>query len=65
MTTEEFKLMQSQISDDTLIELTLDQVEDLARTGGRSHKMTVPPQITDTDMLFCELIKRFKKLTTN
>lgn len=65
MTTEEFKLMQSQMSDDTLIELTLDQVKDLARTGGRSHKMTVPPQITDTDMLFCELIKRFKKLTTN
>jgi hypothetical protein len=63
MTTEEFELMQSEMSDDNLIKLTLDEVSNLARTGGRSHKMSIPPKITDTDMLFCELIKRFKKLT--
>jgi hypothetical protein len=51
---------QSQISDKELIKLATKEVRLLAKTGGKSHKMTVPPSPEDTDMIFCELIKRFK-----
>lgn len=61
MITEEFLHAQSEMSNTELIKLAHDQVVNLALTGGKSHKMSVPPQITDTDMLFCELIRRFKK----
>ncbi len=60
MTTEELEFMQAKMSNKELIELAEKQVSELARTGGRSHKMCVPPEITDTDMLFSELIRRFK-----
>lgn len=58
--TELFRQKQAEMSDKQLIELAEKQVTELARTGGRSHKMCVPPQTTDTDMLFSELIRRFK-----
>ena len=57
---EQFREEQSAMSDKELIELAHKQVSELARTGGRSHQMCVPPMITDTDMIFCELIKRFE-----
>jgi hypothetical protein len=63
MTVEQFEKKQAAISDKELIELAEKQVTELAKTGGRSHRMCVPPMITDTDMIFCELIKRFKTLT--
>lgn len=62
MTTEEFAIKQAEMSNEELIKLANKQVSELAKTGGRSHKMSVPPQITDTDMIFCELIKRFEKI---
>ena len=62
MTVEQLKKKQAAMSETELIELASKQVSELARTGGRSHKMCVPPEITDTDMLFSELIKRFQKL---
>jgi hypothetical protein len=65
MTTEEFAIKQAEMSNEELIKLADKQVSELAKTGGRSHKMSVPPQITDTDMIFCELIKRFEKLISN
>ena len=65
MTTEEFAKQQEAMSNEELIKLADKQVSELAKTGGRSHRMSVPPQITDTDMIFCELIKRFEKLITN
>lgn len=40
-------------------------VSELAHTGGKSHKMCVPPMITDTDMIFSELIRRFKLSLSN
>jgi hypothetical protein len=55
---------QEAMSDLTLIGFAEEQITELARTGGRSHKMCVPPNITDTDMLFSELVRRFKKLTS-
>ena len=54
-----------EMSNEALIGFAEDQITELARTGGRSHKMCVPPSITDTDMLFSELIRRFKKALAN
>lgn len=65
MTTEEFAKQQEAMSNEELIKLADKQVSELAKTGGRSHKMSVPPQITDTDMIFCELLKRFERLIEN
>lgn len=61
MTVEEFTAKQESMSNEALIGFAEEQVSALAKTGGKSHRMCVPPQITDTDMLSSELIKRFKK----
>lgn len=63
MTPEErFSAKQAAMSDAELAELCQKEAHELARTGGRSHRMCVPPMVTDTDMLYCELIRRFKNL---
>ena len=64
MTTKEFKEKQSAMSDKELIELASKQVSELAKTGGKSHTMCVPPKNTDTDMVLSELIKRFNRAIT-
>lgn len=61
MTTEELDEKQAAMSNEDLIEFVDKQITELARTGGRSHKMCVPAKITDTDMLFSELLRRFKE----
>lgn len=61
---ERFEAKQAAMSDAELAELCEKEIHKLARTGGRSYRMCVPPMVTDTDMLYCELIKRFRKLTT-
>ena len=63
MTVEEFELKQSKMSDSELIDLCQKEVGELASTYGKSHRMTIPPMVTDTDMLLSELIKRFKMLS--
>lgn len=63
MTTEQFEEKQSQMSNEELAELARKEVSKLCETGGKSIRMCVPPMVTDTDMLLCELIKRFKSLT--
>jgi hypothetical protein len=65
MKIEEFKEKQAAMSDSELIVLCKKEVSNLAKTYGKSHKMCIPPMITDTDMLLCELIDRFEKLTTS
>lgn len=60
---EQFAAKQAAMSDAELAELAQKEMRKLARTGGRSHTMCVPPMVTDTDMLYCELIRRFKILT--
>lgn len=59
MTESQLRKKQEAMSNEELMELAEKQISELARTGGRSHKMTVPPEITDTDMLFSELVRRF------
>ena len=63
MTTEEFETKQALMSDKELIKLANEEISKLCISGGRSIHMSVPPMVTDTDMLFCELIKRFKNKT--
>lgn len=58
---ESFEAKQAAMTNKDLIELVEKQISDLARSGGRSHRMCVPPMITDTDMLLSEMVKRFKK----
>lgn len=57
---EIFRQKQAEIPDKKLIELCTVELSKLCRTGGKSLTMCVPPMITDTDMLFAELIYRFK-----
>lgn len=60
---EQFAAKQAAMSDAELAELCEKEVHNLAGSYGKSHHMSVPPMVTDTDMLYCELIRRFKILT--
>ena len=62
---EQFKQKQSDMTDEDLIKLVEDEISHMAQSGGRSHTMSVPPKITDTDMLLFEMLRRFKSLITN
>lgn len=57
---ELFEEKQANMSNEALIGFVNDQITNLAKTGGKSHEMNVPPRITDTDMLFSEMLRRFK-----
>lgn len=61
MNEEEFKIRQSLMSDMELIDEARKQIRKLAQTGGRSHTMSVPPNIKDTDMLLSELVDRYEE----
>lgn len=63
MTTEQFEEKQAQMSNEALAGFASEEVSNLCKTGGKSIRMCVPPMVTDTDMILCELIKRFKTLT--
>lgn len=58
--TEQFEEKQQAMSNQELIELSKKELSKLCKTGGKSLKMTVPPMVTDTDMLLCELIRRYE-----
>lgn len=64
MTTEQLNLELSSISDNDLANLATDYILDLCKTGCKSFTMSVPVRSKDTDIIFCELISRFKKLTS-
>ena len=59
---EQFKLKQQEIPDKELAELARNEVSKLCKTGGKSLTMCVPPMVTDTDMILCEVIRRFEAL---
>lgn len=61
MDTIQFEKKQSEMSNSELIELAEKETSKLCKTGGRSFSMSIPVRITDTDMILCELIKRFKE----
>ena len=53
--------LQESMPDEALIKEAEKQIFELARTGGKSHKMCVPPMPDDTDMILSELVRRYKK----
>lgn len=57
----EFKNNMAKLSDMELAEMVHKEISNLAKTGGKSFKMRVPPEITDSDMLLSELVTRFEK----
>jgi len=59
---ELFRDKQANMNDKELIDLVDKQISELAKTGGRSHRMCVPPMVNDTDMLLSEMLRRFKLL---
>lgn len=62
MTIEQFKQKQAEMSNEELVKLAKERVKELRERGGRSHRMNIPSQVTDTDMIFSELIRRFENL---
>ena len=65
MTVERLKELQSEMSNATLIKEVERQITELARTGGKSHRMCVPPMPEDTDMILIELVRRYKRALAN
>lgn len=63
MTQELFELKMSETSNQDLANMAQEALSKLCKTGGRSLTMSVPPRVSDTDMLLCEIINRFKTLT--
>lgn len=63
MTHEELKAKMASITDKDLVELCETELSKLCSTGGKSFTMTVPVRTSDTDMIFVELIRRFKANT--
>lgn len=57
---EQFKYAQQSMPDDELVDLCDKEISKLCKTGGRSFTMRVPVHVKDTDMLLCELIRRYK-----
>jgi len=52
---------QAAMPDKELIFLAQQEISELAKSYGKSHHMSIPPQIKDTDMILSELIRRYKK----
>lgn len=49
------------ISDQELYNSCIFILSDICSNGLKNFTMTVPPQVTDSDMLLGELLKRFKE----
>lgn len=60
---EQFAAKQAAMSDTELAELREKKIHKLARPNKRIYQACVPPMAIDADMLYCELIKRLRKLT--
>ena len=61
MEVKSFKQKQSEMTNKVLISKVRHQISEMAKTGGRSHIMNVPPDISDTDMILSELADRYEK----
>lgn len=59
---EIFRQKQADMSNDELIKLCQSELSKLCKTGGNSFRMCIPLMVTDTDILFQELLDRFTEL---
>ena len=62
MTTDEFNEILSKIPNEELISVCEGEITDLAKSGGKTFRMSIPPSINDTDIILSELVERYKKL---
>lgn len=60
MTTIELHTKLQSLSNAELLEKATDELSKLCKTGGKSFTMRVPVCEHDTDIIFSELIRRFK-----
>lgn len=56
---EEFNQKLKEITNEELAEMASDAIQKMCESGGRSFTMCVPVQLTDTDIILSELVKRF------
>lgn len=61
MTHEEFQQRLAAIPDVELADAADAALSGLCKTGANSFTMTVPPRLTDTDIILSEIIKRFRE----
>ena len=64
MTEEEFNKKLKNIPDAELIQMAKNELSSLCKTRCKSFTMSVPPKITDTDMVLSEIITRFENFFT-
>lgn len=62
MSHEEFQQQCSSIPDLELAKMASDALSVLCKTGGRAFVMSVPPKMSDADIVFSELIRRFEAI---
>jgi len=60
MTIEEFRQLQAEMPDEELVKIATEELSKMCHTGGNSFHMSVPVKTTDTDMIFSQLLVRFK-----
>lgn len=60
LTYQEFEQMRLDVPTDELIQKASDALSELCKTGAESFIMTIPPRLSDTDIVFADLINRFK-----
>lgn len=62
MTEEQFDEIRAAMPDKELVELCDKELSKLCKSYGESFTMRIPPKAYDTDMLFNELIRRYKEV---
>lgn len=60
MSEQEFYQKLSEMPDEELVGMAEKYIINTAASGCDSFTMSVPPRITDADMVLCELIRRYK-----
>ena len=58
-----FREKQQAMSNKELANLVCEETTKMCRTGGKSFTMQIPVNVRDTDMLICELVRRFRVLS--
>lgn len=59
---KEFLEKRATMSNGDLVELCEEELRKMCITGGKSFRTSIPLQVSDTDILFAELVRRFKDM---
>ncbi len=63
MSIQELREKQAAMSDQELAEKCENLIHELSESGGKRWRICVPAQVNDSDMLLCEIVRRFRDLT--